>query len=122
MVQRAPADTVAFHILQAGKSTTVHAPSMRSDVVGAKSKGRLMSAAPTTPVRQMAAARGCLRGCIGFVSGKPEGGGEGAVCAGVKSVWGERTSLGGFYGGSKGFYGHAPGARRFFSAMGSLPR
>ena len=43
MVQRAPVDTVAFHILQTGKRTTVHAPSMRSDVVGAKSKGRLKS-------------------------------------------------------------------------------
>jgi hypothetical protein len=53
VVQRAPADTVAFHILQAGKRTTVHAPSMRSDVVGAKSKGRLKSV-PHTPVCQMA--------------------------------------------------------------------
>jgi hypothetical protein len=93
MVQRAPVDTVAFHILQAGKRTTVHAPSMRSDVVGAKSKGRLMSAAPTTPVRQMAAARGCLRGCIGFVSGKPEGGGEGATCVRVRRVCGENVPL-----------------------------
>ena len=68
VVQRAPADTVAFHILQAGKRTTVHAPSMRSDVVGAKSKGRLMSAfhcAPRHPRRPSSVQPTTENACFG---------------------------------------------------------